>query len=364
MWDSYLYLDVAKSAVKSGIRRFGDWFYTVRVARKLLEKALVKPPARVDLLSENSMNVPPLLGEKKGFKAEDRRYLAAQYKQNLLGIIQTARAKNVAVLLVSQPSHFFYLPSWFPGPGDQLEAQWVQEMQEAHKRHDLATARARADEILKRDAQNPLAHFYSGLLDKEAGDNAAAREHFLSAIDFDEKPERYTRAYRSIEQGLEDPSAGVYFVDAWKAAGDFLDDGLLDGRLITDKMHPIVECNKLIARTIENDYFAHQHVRPDLFDYNRMDPERIWKDNIDPAYYLMICPRYLNSADPSKCVPEMFEKYSAMADNTSEKGIYRMSWEYMFYYGLLTHDRMWLEKSATVYRAHSLEAVLGQAPKP
>jgi len=364
MWDNYVYLDLARDGVKAGLRRFGDRLYTVRVARKLLEQKLAKPPERVNLLTENSMFIPPLLKENKGFKAPERGYLATQFRQNMLSIIQTARARHVPVLLVSEPSHFFYLPSWYPGEGEQEQARLVSEMRAAHERHDLGLARLRANEILRLNTQNPQAHFYLGLMDKVAGDYKDAREHFLAAIDFDEKPERYTRAYRSIQQSLENPAVGVYFVDAWKVVGDFLDDGLLDGRLFVDKMHPIVECNKLIARTIENDYFAQYLVRDDLFDYSRIDPERIWRDNLSPDFYLMICARYFNIADPALCVPEMYHRYMAMTDGTSEKGIYRITWEYLLYYGLLTHDPDWLKKSENIYQAHSLEAVRATALRP
>ena len=364
MWDNYVYIDLAKNEAAATLRRFGSQLYIVRVGRKLLERKLAKPPEWVNLLTENSMFIPPLLKDNKGFKAPERRYFAAQYKENMRGIIQVAQARHIPVLLVSQPSHFFYAPSWFPADGEQGQAKLVEEMRSAHEQRDLALARMKANEILQLNAENPLGHFYLGLLDKVAGNPGSAREHFLSAIDYDERPERYTRAYRKIQRELENPEAGVYFVDAWKAAAEFLDDGLQDGRLFVDKMHPIVECNKLIAWTIEHDYFARQQVRSDLFDYRKVDPTRVWSDNISPELYLKICARYFNITDPALCVPQMFQRYSTMTEGTAEKGIHRITWEYLMYYGLLTKETGWLEKSASVYQAPSLVALRAKAKTP
>ncbi|MCG3769019.1 MAG: hypothetical protein JW384_00137 [Nitrosomonadaceae bacterium] len=364
LWDNHIYLDLAQNEAAAELRRLGDMLYAVRVGRKLIEMHLIKPPQWVDLLKDNSTSMPARLKDNQGFKTSERRYLAAQFKQNMRDIVQIARLRNVPVLLVSQPSNFFYQPSWYPAKGEEQQAKLVDELRGAHERHYLEVARMRANEILALNAENGVAHFYLGLLDKVRGDFRNARAHFLAAIDFDEKPERYTRAYRTIQQELENPAAGVYFVDAWKAAGDFLDDGLQDGRLFVDKMHPIVECNKLIAWTIERDYFARHQVRTDLFDYSKVDPTRVWETNLKPDFYLMICARYFKISDPSLCVPEMFQRYSAMADDTGGKGIFRISWEYLFYYGLLTHETSWFDKSESVYKGRSLEAIRAREMKP
>jgi len=357
MWDNYVYLDIANANLKVRLRTYGDHLYSVRVARFLLERTLAKPPERVDLLSENSMYIPPLLKDKKGFKAPERQYLTAQFGQNMRAIIAAARAANVQVLLVSEPSNFSYEPSWFPGEHDQVQEQWTTELRKQFDNHNLTAARSLANKIVEMNPENPIAHFYLGLLDRLSESPKTAREHFLEAIDFDERPERYTRPYRAIQIGLEDQQAGVYFIDAWKAAAKFLDDGIVDGRLIVDKMHPIVECNKMIAETIEDDFFVRHHVRADLFDYDKVDPKRIWNDNISPELYLKICERYFKISDPALCVPEMFKKYSTMPEGSAEKGIYQNCWEYLLYYGLLTHDRIWLDESASIYKARSLAGV-------
>ncbi|HWA24551.1 MAG TPA: SGNH/GDSL hydrolase family protein [Lacunisphaera sp.] len=357
MWDNYIYLDLAKDTMAVRFQHFGERFYTVKVARKFFEQTLAKPPERVNLLSENSMYVPPLLKDNKGFKAQERRYFAAQFEQNMRGIIATAQAKGVPVLLVSQPSHFYFQPSWFPAAGQAAEAGLVEEMRAAHAQRNWGLARGRAEEILRQDPENALAHFHLGLLDQIAGAPGAAREHFLAAIDYDERPERYVRAYREIQQRLADPGRGVYFVDFWQAAADHLDDGLQDGRLFVDKMHPILECNKLICATIERDYFARYRVRSDLFDYGRLDPDRVWQTRLEPEHYLKICSRYFKVEDPAQCVPEMFQRYTALTEGTAEKGIQRISWEYLMYYALLTGDRAWLDRAESVYPGRSLQAL-------
>jgi lysophospholipase L1-like esterase len=362
MWDNDIYLDLSKDEMKSRVRRYGDQFYIVRVARKLLERKLAKPPERINLLRSNGMYIPRIIQENKGFKAPDRRYLLAQYKQNMLDIIRVAHANNIQVLLVSQSSNFFFEPSWYPGVRDQEQVRIVAELLAAYKLNNFEVARARAADVLKLNIENPVAHFYLGLIDKMAGNYNSAREHLLMAIDCDEKPERFTRAQRSMLQGLENHSAGVYFVDVWKTMIDFLDDGIVDGRLYIDKMHPTIEGNKLIARTIETDFFARHRVRPDLFDYNKMDPNRIWKTSLSPDFYLKICDRYYNVTDPALCVPDMPKRYTEISAASPEKGIYRNSWEYLLYYGLLTNDTTWFDKSATIYRGLSLEAVRSQMP--
>jgi hypothetical protein len=207
-----------------------------------------------------------------------------------------------------------------------------------------------------------MAHFYMGLLDKMAGNFAEAREHLLMAIDCDEKPERYTRAQRSIQQSLEDRSAGVYFVDVWKAMIGYLDDGIVDGRMYMDKMHPTVEGNKIIAQTIETDFFARYHIREDLFDYSQVDLGRVWKTSLSPDFYLKICERYYNITDPERCVPGLFKQYTEMPDSSPEKGIDRNCWEYLLYYGLLTNDPTWLERSSHIYRGKSLQVVQAKFP--
>lgn len=154
----------------------------------------------------------------------------------------------------------------------------------------------------------------------------------------------------------------MFFVDAWQAAIDFVDGGLVDGRVIIDKMHPTVEGNKLIASTIISDFFVRHRVREDLFDYGRGDPDRIWKNNIDPALYHVICRRYFDIADPARCVDEVARRYAAAPENSPQWHIYRGSWEYLFYYGLHTGDASWLRRGAQVYRGPSLAHALASEP--
>jgi tetratricopeptide (TPR) repeat protein len=308
------------------------------------------------------MYIPRIIQENKGFKAPDRRYLLAQYKENMLDIIRTAHANNIQVLLVSQSSNFFFEPSWYPGEGENEQVRLVREMRSAYDGRNFDLARARATEVLRLNSGNPMAHFYMGLLDKMAGNFAEAREHLLMAIDCDEKPERYTRAQRSIQQSLEDRSAGVYFVDVWKAMIGYLDDGIVDGRMYMDKMHPTVEGNKIIAQTIETDFFARYHIREDLFDYSQVDLGRVWKTSLSPDFYLKICERYYNITDPERCVPGLFKQYTEMPDSSPEKGIDRNCWEYLLYYGLLTNDPTWLERSSHIYRGKSLQVVQAKFP--
>jgi lysophospholipase L1-like esterase len=199
MADNWIYQDVAHASVNTGIRRYADHLYTYKVARILLYRQMARPPERVDLLNSNATFIPKRIEEKKGFKAPDRRYLTDQFRQNLIGIIRAARAQGALVLLVSQPSNVFYQPSWFPADGDAEEARLAAELLAAYKRGDLPATQARAADVLKLNADNPVAHFYMGLIARQARDLASAREHLLAAIDYDESPERYTRAYRVVE---------------------------------------------------------------------------------------------------------------------------------------------------------------------
>jgi lysophospholipase L1-like esterase len=362
MSDNWIYQDVAKGTANSGIRRYTSRLYLFRVARALLQRGPAKPPERVDLLKSNAMFIPKPIQDKKGFKASDRRYLTAQFKKNLEGLIQASRSHGATVLLVSQPSNLFYEPSWYPAATDAAENELVAELRTAYASQDLASAARHGDDILRLNPENPVAHFYLGLMAVQEGNPAAARNHLLAAVDLDESPERFTRAYRAIEEALGDERSGVFFIDAWTAAMDSLDDRLTDGRLIIDKMHPTVEGNKLIARKIVTDYFLRHRIRQDLFDYERDDPDRIWNDNIDPAFYHVICARYFDITDPERCVDEVSRRYDGAVDNLPERRIYRSSWEYLFYYGLSTRDPSWLQKSAAIYGAMSLAHALRPQP--
>lgn len=359
MSDNWIYQDVAQASLNSGIRRLANYSYTFKLATMLLSRQ-AKPPERVDLLQSNAMFVPKRIAEKKGFKARDREYLRAQFRQNLIGIIGAAAANGSPVLLVSQPSNFFYEPSWYPTPADAAQASLVSAMRAAYGQDDISTAAARANAILAENPENAVAHFFAGLAAIQAGQPLAAREHLLAAIDFDESPERYTRAYRDVERTLTD-GRRAFFVDAWQAAIRASDDGLLDGRLFVDKMHPTVEGNKLIARTIVTDYFVGHRVREDLFDYTRDDPERIWRDNIDPAFYHVICARYFDIADAGRCVDEIVRRQEAAPARSPDRRIYRSSWEYLFYYGLLTHDSRWVSRSTEVWKSWSVAAAAHRA---
>jgi hypothetical protein len=358
--DNWVYLDLAKDVVKGRFRWYTDQSYAVRLARLLLTRE-AKPPQRIDLLKSNAMFIPAPLKEKRGIKDVDRRYLAAQFKKNMAGVIGVARAKGVPVLFVSQPSNFFYEPSWYASAGDEVEAGLVEQLRQDVSDGNLDAARLGATRVLARNPENPVAHFYLGLADERVGDYRAAQTHLLDAIDLDENPERATRSYRSIEMDFQSENGGVFFADAWQAFIDALDDGLIDGRLVMDKVHPTVEGNKLVAVTILRDYFLKHRVRDDLFDYGRYDDLWIWDDNIDPGFYHVVCGRYFDLTDPARCVEEVQRRYETKTGQ--EKRIYRSAWEYFFYYGLLTRDPGWLEQSASIYRAQSLAPVVDAAPR-
>ena len=329
-YDNYVHLKKANNKVDKFDSLMRDRSYLVKVGHLMMNRLMDGKIPRSDLLNPKSRP----FSQDAIYGTQHRKFFAAQYERNMRNIADIASRYNMSVVFISQPSNFFFEPEFYPADDDiSINLRRAKQMID-EDRYSEATKYIAA--IFAKDKEASMAHYYNGLVYLNEKEYGNAREAFLKAIEYDQKPQRATEEYREILLKLASPKKGRYFVDAKSKFYEYLDDGLIDGRLIIDIVHPTVKGQKIIARAILEDYFIKHGIREDMLDYGIYEPENLWSNNIDPNFYFKICNRYYGISDVSVCIERALEKSNSRSEQ--EKRIARGLEEFQFYRDLLVLD--------------------------
>ena len=291
------------------------------------------------------------------YDTEDRKFFANLFEQNMREIVDIASKHHVQVVFVNQPSNFFYEPGY--KTDDEALKSLIRAMQRTYQEHKYEQTEEDIDTILSADKEASIAYFYRGLIALKEKRCDDARTALLKSIDYDQQPRRATEGNTKILKKLAGTNENAYFIGAKSKFYDYLDDGLIDGRLIVDIVHPTVEGQKIIAKAILEDYFIKQKIRSDILDYGAYDQERLWGNNIDPDYYFNVCRRYYDT----KNVSESIDKALAGLNSASvqQQRISKSVWEFMFYKclqekaeGNIRDAKDFFNKGKAIYRSKSL----------
>jgi hypothetical protein len=270
-------------------------------------------------------------------------------------VVEIARGLGAEVLLLSALSNLFVAP--VSEDADEARRR-VHQLAGACTRKDTDEARRLLAELRGLDPVHPFADYYEGLLALEGGDAVTAATALLRALDHDRSPRRYRPSFNRVLSQLAETNAHVAFVDVLGKVRALLGDGLIDGRLVMDAMHPTLEGNRLIAQFVLEDFFAARNVRPDLFDYTMMRAKRVFDPVPEERHYVLVCERYYNLLDWDECIVRATRDYD---DAVAARDVplirrNRRLWEYLYYYGTATGQGDAMKRSEQIYRSKTAAA--------
>jgi lysophospholipase L1-like esterase len=293
---------------------------------------------------------------------EEIKLLTDNYHTNLEYIASKGRSLGSDVLFVSQVANHFHIPQDFPGASKKrIEA--LSRLQEAFRAGDPIDDLAK--NILEIDATNPVVHYFMALKALENRHNQQALTYLELATEHDRVPWRYKPSYGDVLASLSKENRGVYYVDIRSQIDKLVEDGIVDGRIIIDTMHPMMELNRFIAQRIYEDYFNRHHIRTDIFDHKHSVTPYIYDVDKVSRLYGVICKRYYQIEDWSECVEKALTEYQeslvkgqSYIDETRRRA---RVWENIFYYGLAHGDKTLIEQARALvkpWKPFSLDYVL------
>jgi tetratricopeptide (TPR) repeat protein len=191
--------------------------------------------------------------------ADDWRRVAAatNLRHNLGRMIENCRARNVPMLICTQPSNERDLAPIGADRRDLLPPDVQQTVQslvaaaEKQSRDEPDAAQSALKRVLELAPWHARAHFLLGRLLSDAGEHAEAREHFNKARDLDPMPWRTPAA---LQQAIVDAArhAKADVCDVAQAFRNFSPGGAIGWELMDDHVHPTLRGQALIAETIVN----------------------------------------------------------------------------------------------------------------
>ena len=258
--------------------------------------------------------------------------------------------RAVPLLLVSQLASHVHPPTC---PGKGRSAGWQdpehpdREALDLEKRlcaalHvDDASTAALAKSILEQDPHSAVARYWQGARALEAGRADEALGHLRAMLEHDRAPKRARPSYRAILREVAASHDGVTFVDAVGHASRYLrGDAILDGRLLTDRMHPNIAGQKVISEAIFSEYFAANRYAAQLLDYGKHDPAALWRLEVSPRLHaLALCERYVDETDDlapaarERCMREL-ERRHRTAGSAARRRARSWLWELLYYRGI------------------------------
>jgi tetratricopeptide (TPR) repeat protein len=265
------------------------------------------------------------------------RAMAERYEANLSKIILKANEVGAQVLLLSQPANYFHVPSDFQSISPNRR-QLLTELGEKYRSgSDILLA---ASQLLGDDPNNPLAHYYLGLTKLNKGLNKEAIEHLELAQEYDRRHLRYCPSYDGILARLSGLHSNAHFLDIRGKIRELVPDGIMDGRIVIDTMHPTIELNRFIALKIASDFFEALNIRRDLFDYSVDVESIIYGPKPELGNYGLICKRYYNIEDWGDCLNFAVAKYTASSgpERVDSRRRALRVWENLFYFGVAHQD--------------------------
>ena len=134
---------------------------------------------------------------------------------------------------------------------------------------------------------------------------------------------------------LDEPARGSHVIDVEKEIRRTLSDGIIDGRLVMDIMHPNVTGYRLITKVLLDKFFVAERVRPDIFDYTRYVPEQAVTDDWNARGQLRACERYTGMTSWEECLRLLEQRWESAREIDARRREARI-WEFYHSYGVVS----------------------------
>jgi lysophospholipase L1-like esterase len=288
--------------------------------------------------------------EKQKLRAtkDGLQLLESVYRTNMQEIARLATLHNTQVLFLSQFSNNLVAPEIFPYPHAEATLRELTAHAWAEKKFgDLGQLLSRFE---KEAPENPHYHFYAGLLALHLNDFVDANTQFDAAIERDESARRFRPPYSEILRGIAQSAPGLYFADAAECVRTIVPDGIIDGRLVIDVVHPTVTGQAALANCILSKFFGAVKPRSDLFDYDSLRPERVWETHLETDRYPYICRRFFNLNGWEACISKMKEEF-ASARTEQERRLASRLWEALYFKGITDRDAELIHAADKIYHS-------------
>ncbi len=285
------------------------------------------------------------------------------YRTNLDHVVASVKKHGAKLLLMSQISNDLVSPAmthWMPNTHElspiRVKSRSLTSLETSEERlretfENGHPVKEKLEEVILQNKQSAFAAYVQGIEALKIGENTKAVQFLLQAKEWDPYPVRFRATYKQILQALHNPENGVYFIDTEEFVRSKLPDGILDGRIIIDVMHPNLTGYKWIASSILQLYFLQYKDKADIFNFELYDPNDIWKLNVDPEKYWLVCQRYFPkfiSGNWNNCASLARTAY-ANAANTDQKRYHLRLWEFLYFYALSTGDKAALTESLKLF---------------
>jgi len=287
--------------------------------------------------------------------AYDLDKMKNDYEFFLRKLIIQAKEVDVKVVLVSQIANMLILPSnlittetdsgikpvksindELNGERDILLKTSNEELQNLLSLNKLDELRKYIDKLLEQDNKDPVAYYYLGLSYLAEENNKLARKNFLLAQEYDRMPFRFRPSYIGVLSRLAKNHENTYFVNLDENIEYLIPDGIADGRIVMDTMHPTIELNKFIANEIVEKFFIKNLIRDDLFDYKMFSSKSLYGPFSDANKYGLICKRFYQLENWEECIKLARSEYEASSGlgNLANRRRQSRLWESIYYNGV------------------------------
>ncbi len=224
--------------------------------------SLVRPTAETVSNDDQPIDQDKLLDDNKigldDYHRDDRneREVLAQYRSNLLRMIDLARKASAKVMLVTPACNLRDWPPWKnehrAGLSNQELGTWnglVNSAEQAFSRDLFDEALTAIDKAATIDDRYAGLHFLRGQILDRLGDREQAKQAFIRARDEDVCPLRTSSRMHTI---LTDVVAqtNVSLVPFDMLAEEHSEQGIPGDNLFHDHVHPKSESNQILARAI------------------------------------------------------------------------------------------------------------------
>ncbi len=271
-------------------------FRSFQIARSLFQ------PSTLPTQSDNSRpelgpNVQARLDYRGGLQDyvrddEWRAGVMRHFEFNINRLIQTARQRNVPVVLVLPPSNLADTPPFKSLAKKGLtkdeaarRSEWLETAGRLQKT-DLYGAVEALEEALKIDDRQAAVHYFLGRLLERAGETRPARAAYVQARDHDICP---LRILTPMEEALRSAASHWHapLLDAHALLESKTDDGLLDNSWLVDHVHPSISGHEQIALALIH-LLSKEHMASPKVDWPAKVTEqfRRHRDDLPPIYFL------------------------------------------------------------------------------
>jgi lysophospholipase L1-like esterase len=219
------------------------------------------------------------------------RDVIEHFEANLRGMVRTARAAGVPLILVSPVSNLEYPPlKAEPTPNltpeESLAARSLRETARQRFSQDLPGAIERLEQAVAIDPRHAGLLYDLGRCHQLAGRWTDARQALIRARDEDVCPLRMPSPIRDRLLQLAEVSR-TPLVDADRLIAERSRGGIPGAEWLVDHVHPSIEGHRLIADALANEVIRHGLIRPRprwRDDLERRDRDHL--ASLDPSYFL------------------------------------------------------------------------------